>query len=299
MFFDSMLGFQLDKENVRGRLTRVGPTLTNILKNHNYPDRVAFLLSEATILTALIGEMIKLRWRLSLQIRSDGPVKLLATDYFAPNKKNQPARLRAYADFDKEYDFSKPEASSNLLGKGVFSIIIDQGKNMEPYKGITPLIEGGLAKSAENYFLQSEQISTFFAIDISKNHEIKKGSPWRALGFMLQELPNLEGQKQNLTEKKLKLLTEKMKGKFTNALDADQFDEYQFIEQLFETMDITVYEQKKIKFGCSCKKENVISALKRHSSKELQKMGDSKGIIQADCQFCGKVYQIKISKIVY
>tara|TARA_B100001250_G_scaffold254563_1_gene219006 strand:- start:2189 stop:3082 length:894 start_codon:yes stop_codon:yes gene_type:complete len=296
---DSLLAFQLDKENVRGRFTQVGPTLTNILKNHNYPDGVAFLLSEATLLTALIGEMIKLRWRLSLQIRSDGPVKLLATDYFAANKRNLPARLRAYADFDKEYDFSKPEASRDLLGEGFFSIIIDQGKNMEPYKGITRLIEGGLAKSAENYFLQSEQISTFFAIDISKNHEIKKGSPWRALGFMLQELPNLEGKKKNIISKELKLLTEKMKEKFTKRLNPEKFDEYQFIEQVFETMDITVYKQKKIKFGCSCKKENVICTLKRHSSKELQKMGDSKGIIQADCQFCGKVYQINISKIVY
>ena len=93
--------------------------LEDILKNHNYPNRIALLLAEVTLLTALIGEMIKLRWRLSLQIRGEGPVKLLATDYFAPNKNKGVARLRAYADYDKTRDFSSQKISSDLIGKGL------------------------------------------------------------------------------------------------------------------------------------------------------------------------------------
>ena len=38
------------------------------------------LVAEAALLTALIGQSIKLRWKLSLQIRGKGPARLIATD---------------------------------------------------------------------------------------------------------------------------------------------------------------------------------------------------------------------------
>ena len=46
---------------------------------------------------------------------------------------------------------------------------------MEPYQGITPIIEGSLSKSAENYFFQSEQIKTFFDLNITKKRGEKNG----------------------------------------------------------------------------------------------------------------------------
>jgi molecular chaperone Hsp33 len=58
-------------------------------------------VAEAALLTALIGQTIKLRWKLSLQMRGDGPARMIATDYFAPDGEDgQPARIRAYASFD-------------------------------------------------------------------------------------------------------------------------------------------------------------------------------------------------------
>jgi molecular chaperone Hsp33 len=272
--------------------------LSDVLKNHSYPKEISLLLSEALLLTALIGEMIKLRWRLSLQVRGNGPVKLLATDYFGANKNRDSGRLRAYADFDKSYDFSSLKNPSNLLGKGVFSITIDQGKNMEPYQGITELVEGSLSRSAENYFLQSEQIPTHFSLNISETHGIKKGSPWRALGIMIQDLPNLADKKVRLHSDRWQLITTKLNEKLEASLTISEFNEYEFLKDVFETNLITVYKPKNIKFGCSCRKEKLLSTLKRHSNKELTEMSDSQGLIKADCQFCGKVYKIKLSSIV-
>ena len=296
MFMDSMLAFQLDKKNVRGRLARVGPMLEDILKNHNYPNRIALLLAEVTLLTALIGEMIKLRWRLSLQIRGEGPVKLLATDYFAPNKKKGVARLRAYADYDKTRDFSGQKISSDLIGKGFFSLIIDQGRNMEPYKGITPIVKGDLARSAETYFFQSEQILTLFSLNITKNHQINKEPYWNAVGLMVQELPNVKEKKQTLERKNWKYFSNRITEKVQIYSNHEKIDEYQFLNDVFNSLDITVYAPKKIKFGCSCRKDKVLSTLKGHSRKELEAMQDSTGIIQADCQFCGKIYRLKIDR---
>ena len=70
-FVDSILPFQIDNKNLRGRFVRIDKLASDTLKNHRFPDKVCKLLFEALLLTALIGEMIKIRWRLSLQIRGN------------------------------------------------------------------------------------------------------------------------------------------------------------------------------------------------------------------------------------
>jgi len=125
---DTILPFQLDRSDVRGRVARLDGTLNDVLKQHDYPAQVQALVADAALLTALIGQTIKLRWKLSLQIRGDGPIRLIATDYFAPGEDGSPARLRAYASYDAE---RLPENYGNpfsQIGKGFFAILMDQGE---------------------------------------------------------------------------------------------------------------------------------------------------------------------------
>jgi molecular chaperone Hsp33 len=74
---DTVLPFQLDRADIRGRLARLDGLLNQTLAQHNYPSVIEALVAEAAVLTALIGEMIDLRWKLSLQIRGDGPARLI------------------------------------------------------------------------------------------------------------------------------------------------------------------------------------------------------------------------------
>jgi hypothetical protein len=81
---DTVLPFQLDRSDIRGRVARLDTTLEQILEQHDYPPEVEALVAEMALLTAMIGQTIKLRWKLSLQVRGDGPIRLIATDFFAP-----------------------------------------------------------------------------------------------------------------------------------------------------------------------------------------------------------------------
>ena len=72
---DTVLPFQLDRSDVRGRIARLDGVLDRVLAQHDYPPVVEALVAEAALLTALIGQTIKLRWKLSLQIRGNGPVR--------------------------------------------------------------------------------------------------------------------------------------------------------------------------------------------------------------------------------
>jgi molecular chaperone Hsp33 len=78
---DTVLPFQLDRSDIRGRVARLDGVLDRVLSQHAYPRQIEALVAEASLLTALIGQTIKLRWRLSIQVRGTGPVKMIATDY--------------------------------------------------------------------------------------------------------------------------------------------------------------------------------------------------------------------------
>ncbi|HHS93882.1 MAG TPA: Hsp33 family molecular chaperone HslO, partial [Rhodobacterales bacterium] len=180
---DTVLPFQLDRSDIRGRVVRLDGVLDKVLSQHDYPPAVEKLVAEAAILTALIGPAIKLRWKLSLQVRGDGPARLVATDYYAPEEDGAPGRIRAYASYDAEA--LKPESDPfPQIGSGYFAVLIDQGKGTEPYSGLTPIAGSSLADCAQTYFAQSEQLPTRFALSFRKEPD-----GWRAGGVMLQKMP--------------------------------------------------------------------------------------------------------------
>ena len=92
---DSLLPFQLDKADIRGRFVRLDGALNQILDQHDYPLPVATLVAEAVVLTALIGQTIGFKAKLSLQIRGKGAIRLIATDYVAPEDEGAAGQIRA------------------------------------------------------------------------------------------------------------------------------------------------------------------------------------------------------------
>ena len=89
---DMVQPFQLENSDVKGRLGLVSNSVNDIIRNKDYPKIVSKLVAEACLLTSLIGQSMELKWKLSLQIRGKGPVKLIATDYF--NFGNEMIALR-------------------------------------------------------------------------------------------------------------------------------------------------------------------------------------------------------------
>src|SRR5258708_28341709 len=108
---DAVLPFEVASLDLRGRLTRLGPGLDDLLAKHDYPPPVAKLLGEAIVLTTLLGSSLKFNGRFILQTQTDGPVSFLIVDFQAPD------RLRAYARFDAR-EIKEGQDSGSLLGKG-------------------------------------------------------------------------------------------------------------------------------------------------------------------------------------
>src|SRR4030081_2660130 len=68
-----VLPFEVASLDLRGRLTRLGPALDDVLNKHDYPAPVGKLLGEAIVLTTLLGSSLKFDGRFTLQTQTDGP----------------------------------------------------------------------------------------------------------------------------------------------------------------------------------------------------------------------------------
>ena len=150
---DAVLPFEVAELDLRGRLTRLGPALDDILTKHDYPTPVGKLLGEAIVLATLLGSALKFDGRFILQTQTDGPVSFLIVDFQSPD------RLRAYARYDAKR-LKDGQDSGTLLGKGHLAMTIDQGADMSRYQGLVALDGGSLEDAAHEYFLRSEQIPT-------------------------------------------------------------------------------------------------------------------------------------------
>ena len=312
---DKILPFQLDLSDIRGRLTRLDKTLNDILSQHSYPPLVEALVAEATVITALIGQTINLKWKLSLQIRGNGPIKLIATDYFAPSKNGEIGTIRAFASFNEPNLDIGEKNPFEQLGKGYFAVLIDQGPNTEPYQGITPLTGGSLHKCAETYFAQSEQLATRFALTIGKSQTKTKKISWQAAGLIIQKMPKKTERgvvKKEGSTNQLLASADLLQGQESENWNRVNFhidtveelelmgphiSKIQLLNRLFHEENPRVFEAQSIKFGCTCSADKVRNTMSMYSSKDIETMTTADGDVTADCQFCGAHYIMDPTKL--
>jgi molecular chaperone Hsp33 len=303
---DTVLPFQLDRSDIRGRVARLDGVLDRVLQQHDYPAGIEALVAEMAVLTALIGQTLKLRWKLSLQVRGDGPARIIATDYYAPASEDEPARIRAWASFDTER-FDAAADPFTQIGQGYFAILIDQGAGTTPYQGITPIAGASLTSCAETYFAQSEQLPTRFSLSFGKSSSPGTAESWRAGGVMLQHMPKASpfakdggtGEGGLLNAADIVDGEEGENWRRANIL-LDTVEELELIGpsvqptellvRLFHEEGPRVFDPQAVVFGCSCSEEKVRDSLSIYSARDIGHMTTEEGTVTADCQFCGAHY---------
>jgi molecular chaperone Hsp33 len=303
---DAALPFEVDGLDLRGRLTRLGPALDDILTRHDYPPPVGKLLGEAILLTTLLGSSLKFNGRFILQTQTDGPVSFLIVDFQAPD------RLRAYARFDARR-LKAAQDSGALLGRGHLAMTIDQGPDMSRYQGLVALEGGNLEDAAHEYFLRSEQIPTRVRLAVGEEWRGGQGSKqgpshrWRAGGMLLQFLPKaperrrqadlhpgdapagvlphtvaeddawVEGQSLISTVEDVELIDPDLSGE-------------RLLYRLFHERGVRVFAPLPLRAQCSCSRDAVSSMLASFAPNDRADMVKD-GKVVVTCEFCSSVYE--------
>ncbi|MBN8976596.1 MAG: Hsp33 family molecular chaperone [Rhizobiales bacterium] len=301
---DAVLPFSVDALDLRGRLTKLGPALDQLLEKHDYPAPVGKLLGEAVVLTVLLGSSLKFDGRFILQTQTDGPVSLMIVDFQAPD------RLRAYARFDAAR-LADGQDSAALLGRGHLAMTIDQGANMSRYQGLVALEGGNFEDAAHEYFLRSEQIPTRVRIAVGEEWRGGDGDKpkhrWRAGGLLLQFLPKaperarqadldpgdapegsathqvaeddawVEGQSLIGTVEDIELIDPDLSGE-------------RLLYRLFHERGVRVFPTQSVQAKCSCSRDAVSGMLSRFAPEDRADMVKD-GKVVVTCEFCSSVYE--------
>lgn len=298
---EQVLPFELRNSDIRGRVVRLDKTVNDILAQHNYPAQVESLISEMVIITALLGSMIEPKWKLSLQVQTDGPVRMIATDYYAADQSGEAAQIRAYASFDETR--LTEGTPFEQLGKGYFAVLIDQGAGAKPYQALSGLTGSSIAEAAEGYFATSEQLDTKLVVEHGETFMPGSGSHWRAAGILLQHIPASRNDSSGPTPDEVR--------EHANRVDEDWsrvnmllgtvenlellgpfVTPPDLIWRLFHEEEPAVYEPRMVKFGCTCSEERVRQSLSIYGPKDIEKMTTEEGVVTADCQFCNRHYRL-------
>ena len=300
---DAVLPFEVGSLDLRGRLTRLGPALDELLTKHDYPAPVGKLLGEAIVLATLLGSSLKFDGRFILQTQTDGPVSFLIVDFQAPD------RLRAYARYDAAR-LGDAKDSAGLLGRGHLAMTIDQGPDMSRYQGLVALEGGNFEDAAHEYFLRSEQIPTRVRIAVGEEWRGGDGDKpkhrWRAGGLLLQFLPKaperarqrdldpgdapagaarderpeddawVEGQSLINTVEDIELIDPDLSGE-------------RLLFRLFHEQGVRVFASLPMQARCSCSRDAVAAMLSSFAAEERAGMVKD-GKVEVTCEFCSSVY---------
>lgn len=287
--------FRLEKSNVRGRMVRMGTVLEEIMQKHDYPPPVSALLSEVTTLCLLLSAMMKYEGIFTLQIKGDGPVRLLVADVTTRGE------VRAYAGFDesavKKGAKRKKDTENHyyhLLGKGYIAFTVDQGDADSRYQGIVELKGESIVEAVQHYLTQSEQIKTSFRLAVHPQDR-----HWRTGAIMIQQLPEDEAGKKmdsaNLEDwtRAVMLLDTCTDGEILSPVlhSAD------VLYRLFHEDGVRIYSPTHVRFKCRCSREKVVNILRTIPQAELEDICAKDGKVSISCEFCSEEYAFTKAKL--
>jgi molecular chaperone Hsp33 len=296
---DFVRSFQIEGMNVRGRIVHLTDLADRVIAAHGYPDSVSRVVGEALALTALLGASLKFEGMLTLQTRSDGPLRMVVADYTTPGT------LRACATFDRDAveALGANPSFTDLVGKGSLAITIDPGGDMERYQGIVPLDGMGLGEAATSCFEQSEQIPTRIKLAVATLSSRGAARPhWRAGGIVIQNLAALGGREAPKPGHDVEEDWNRASILFSTVepheLVDPQVEAERLLFRLYHEDGVRVFATQTLEFGCRCSVERVSAVLSQYPESEVRELAEEDGFVRATCEFCSTVYRFSPEEIL-
>lgn len=279
---DVLRPFQLETSQLRGRLVRLGEAVDAVLKAHAYPRPVSDLLGELLVLAGGLAGGLKFAGRFSLQIRGEGPVRLMVADV------TNDGQMRGYASFTAEA-IGDGSGFTELVGEGLLALTVDQtAAGGETYQGIVQLDGRSLQDSMLAYFQQSEQVPTAIRSAVGFDETARS---WRAAAVIVQAMPGegaVTAAEREDDWRRTMLLLETLSDE--ELLDPGLAPDT-LLFRLFHEDGVRVFDSLDLAFGCSCDDARVAAMLKQFARDEVLAMQDETGKVVVTCEFCSRVYR--------
>jgi molecular chaperone Hsp33 len=289
---DFVLPFDIVGAGVRGRLVRLDASSARALSAHALPEPAARIAGEMLALATLLGTALKLDGRLTAQTKSDGPLDLIAADYYGA-EGDKPKGVRGFARLDEKRYAALGNAPSfaALAGAGSLAITIEPRRGGKTYQGIVTLSPEGIAASAETYFAQSEQLPTLVRLAAAPLYTQGIREPsWRVGGLMLQVTPGAPHPERDWERISVLAKTVEDIELVDTSLSAETL-----LWRLFNQEEVRVLPAKSIAFRCDCDAARIAAVLRSYPPEDRAGLADADGVLRARCEFCGRVHEMAAS----
>ena len=253
------------------------------------------ILGRAFSASLLLASSMKImHGRVTLRVRSDGPLKGLLVD------AGRDGKVRGYVgNPDLELDLIKTKSNqysfdfTKAVGTGYLNVIRDNGFG-EPFTSTVELVNGNIAEDLASYLYHSEQTpsAVFIGEKIQNKNIICSG------GFLAQILP-----KKDTDPLLVSLLEERCKEikSFSEELFKSKDNLLSLIKNIFPDIDDKSISEKartqEVGFKCRCSKKRSLSAMKMLDKNELEDILKKEGKAELVCEFCKNKYLINFEEI--
>lgn len=277
--------FVFDELDARGCIVRLSETCEAIQNTHHYPPNLAKLLNQFALAATLLRDSIKIDGSLTIQLRTEGAIKLVMADCMADR------RIRAICEYDSDELNANDALRLDTLGNSAVLAITISPEEGERYQSIVPIENPSLAECLQDYFERSEQLQSLFKLHTQHNC---------AVGVSVHALPQ-EKVKDSLQAREHFSRLEHLLNTLT-LNEALELDNTQILTRLFHDESCRLFEAHTVEFGCVCSAEKSLDAVKSLGQDDVQELineqqnkGEDSLVI--DCHFCFQRYEFNFEQV--
>jgi len=262
---DYVQRFLFENLDVRGRLVCLTGAWRRMTQGRGYAAPVAQLLGEATALATLLGASQKegdAAGRVTLQVQTSGPVKLLVADCSAG------LRIRGMALHEAR--------AGALLGDGRLAVTLEDGATGQFHQSVVPLAGESLGATFEHYLAQSEQRTT----------SLRFGADAAAVcGLLLEKLPGADARDGDGWNRVSRLASTL---ELAETVDAQPYD---LLVKLFPEELLRVFRLAPVTYHCPYDVENVKRVLRGLGRAEVESILAEQGEVVVKNEMCNHEYR--------
>jgi molecular chaperone Hsp33 len=306
--------FIVENQPVRGYWVDLESAWTDLRAHQEYPPEVRDLLGEAVSASVLLAATLKFQGTLTLQLESQGQVRLLVAQCTHDFRVRAVARMND----DDEDDASDDAEESNrsvfldlgaakagsdpfaaipiatkaasaqtfrrLVGEqGRVLVTIEAAERDMRYQGIVPLSGDSLSACLEEYFASSEQLPT--RVRLAADGQ-------RAVGLLVQKLPERNGEEvEKDSDAAAAWLAAERGIESVQAAELVQASLQNVLANRFGQQDVRVFKGAAVQFACRCSEARVAGVLKTLGAEEVRDVLREQGTVEVTCEFCQRPYR--------